>query len=75
MSDGKTALLAYFLYPSQAIAARLALEAEDIPCLVLDSSQAAMPGNPLFPIRMEVFEEDLAESKMILERDGIYNFQ
>jgi hypothetical protein len=63
MSD--PVVIAKFLFPYQAEFARIALEAEGIPCTLLDGNQTAI-GSTLFPVRLMVMPEDEAEAREIL---------
>jgi hypothetical protein len=66
--------LATFIDLASAQVARIALEGEGIPCLVLDQNQAAHPIGALIGIRVQVLAEDKAAARAILKECGLYSF-
>jgi len=66
MSD-EPVVIATFNTAPEAHFARLALEAEGIPCQILDENQAGYPGfGVLFPVSLLVLPDDLEDARAIL---------
>ena len=67
-NEGKMVALAKYLYPMQAQLTRVALEAEGIPCVILNEHQGGLTGNSLIPVEVHVFSDDLEAAKDVLAR-------
>ena len=70
-SDPKTTVVARYLFPAQAQLARVALEAEGLPCFLANVNQGALTGSALVPIELHVLEEDLEAAKEVLAQQEI----
>lgn len=72
--DDPIVTLATFMGTAQAHVARIALEAEEIPCTLADAHQGAYPLGAMIGVRLQVFREDAARARRILSEAGIYTF-
>lgn len=72
MSDDPIVTIATFMNHAHAQIARIALEAEDIPCNLADTNQGAYILGMLIGIRLQVFEEDADRARKVLEEAGVY---
>ena len=73
--EAKEVTLATFLTVTTAEIARIALENEGIPCYIADQHQAAHPVGSLIGVRLQVFADDYAEARAILEESGLYTYE
>lgn len=70
----KLVTLAEFSLAVNAEMARVALEAEGIPCIVQQASQMGHPSF-IFSAWLQVFEADVEDARDVLEKVGLYKFE